>query len=151
MTVLPQAAGSIMLLAGGCPRVCQPSTLRMLIWPEASRAQNSMAAVSAEGSTVCVLMRRLNSSCSRSIVLVEAAGAGQIMHLPALRPAEQVQELAPAPRPEAVPQAPLRPLEGADHPIDKASVGRARTEAAGGLQRVLEPHGDVPPVQHGEG
>jgi hypothetical protein len=32
------------------------------IWPEASRAQNSMAVVSAEGSTVCVWMRRLNSS-----------------------------------------------------------------------------------------
>src|SRR5450631_3267184 len=36
--------------------VCQPSTLRMLIWPEASNAQNSMAAVSADGSTVCVLI-----------------------------------------------------------------------------------------------
>src|SRR6476646_6591573 len=34
--------------------ICQPSTLRMLIWPEASSAQNNMAAVSAEGSTVCV-------------------------------------------------------------------------------------------------
>src|SRR6476469_2455619 len=32
-----------------------------------------MAAVSAEGSTVCVLMRRLNSSCSRSIALVVRA------------------------------------------------------------------------------
>jgi len=41
--------------------VCHPFTLRMVIWPDASRAQNSMAAVSAEGSTVCVLMRRLNS------------------------------------------------------------------------------------------
>jgi hypothetical protein len=51
-------------------RVCQPSTLRMLIWPEASKAQNNIAAVSAEGSTVCVLIRRLNSSCSRSIALV---------------------------------------------------------------------------------
>jgi hypothetical protein len=50
--------------------VCQPSTLRMLIWPEASSAQNNIAAVSAEGSTVCVLMRRLNSSCRRSIALV---------------------------------------------------------------------------------
>src|SRR3977135_963938 len=39
----------------------------MVIWPEASRAQNNMAAVSAEGSTVCVLIRRLNSSCNRSI------------------------------------------------------------------------------------
>jgi hypothetical protein len=36
----------------------------MLIWPEASNAQNSIAAVSADGSTVCVLIRRLNSSCS---------------------------------------------------------------------------------------
>src|SRR6266566_1733088 len=42
--------------------VRQPSTFRMLIWPEASNAQNSIAAVSADGSTVCVLIRRLNSS-----------------------------------------------------------------------------------------
>ena len=32
-----------------------------------------MAAVSAEGSTVWVLIRRLNSSCSRSIALVVRA------------------------------------------------------------------------------
>src|SRR6266536_2547631 len=49
---------------------CQPSTLRMLIWPDASRAQNSIAAVSAEGSTVWVLIRRLNSSWRRSIAFV---------------------------------------------------------------------------------
>src|SRR6202040_3277904 len=42
----------------------------MLICPEASSAQNSMAAVSADGSTVCALILRLNSSCSRSIALV---------------------------------------------------------------------------------
>jgi hypothetical protein len=36
MTVLPQAARSMLLLADGWPRLCQPSTLRMLIWPEAS-------------------------------------------------------------------------------------------------------------------
>jgi hypothetical protein len=35
----------------------------MLICPEASKAQNNIAAVSADGSTVCVLIRRLNSSC----------------------------------------------------------------------------------------
>ena len=57
-----------MLLAGGCPRVCQPSTLRMLIWPEASRAQNSMAAVSAEGSTVWVLIRRLFGAVLRTLM-----------------------------------------------------------------------------------
>ena len=70
MTVLAQAARSMVLVDGGWPRLCQPSTLRMVIWPEASNAQNSMAAVSAEGSTVCVLMRRLNSSCSRSTAFV---------------------------------------------------------------------------------
>jgi hypothetical protein len=43
---------------------------RILIWPEASSAQNSIAAVSADGSTVCVLILRLNSSCSRSIAFV---------------------------------------------------------------------------------
>src|SRR4029079_7432466 len=53
--------------------VCQPSTFRMLICPEASSAQNNIAAVSADGSTVWVLIRRLNSSCSRSIALVVRA------------------------------------------------------------------------------
>jgi hypothetical protein len=55
---------------GVVARPCQPSTLRMLIWPEASGAQNNMAAVSADGSTVCVLILR---SCSRSIALVVRA------------------------------------------------------------------------------
>src|ERR671939_366289 len=70
--------------------VCQPSTLRMLIWPEASRAQNSMAAVSAEGSTVWVLMRRLNSSCSRSMAFVVRAD----FHWPGGQPGEGEQRLA---------------------------------------------------------
>ena len=39
----------------------------MVIWPEASSAQNSIAAVSAQGRTVWVLILRLNSSCNRSI------------------------------------------------------------------------------------
>ena len=34
---------------GFVARVYQPSTLRMLIWPEASSAQNNIAAVSADG------------------------------------------------------------------------------------------------------
>ena len=55
---------------GFVARVFQPSTLRMLVWPDASNAQNNMAAVSADGSTVCVLILRLNSSCNRSIALV---------------------------------------------------------------------------------
>jgi hypothetical protein len=35
--------------------------------------QNNMASVSADGSTVCVLILRLNSSCRRSIALVVRA------------------------------------------------------------------------------
>src|SRR2546430_17241133 len=53
--------------------VCQPSTLRILICPEASNAQNNIAAVSADGSTVWVLIRRLNSSCRHSIASVVLA------------------------------------------------------------------------------
>src|ERR1700684_467397 len=45
----------------------------MLIWPEASNAQNSMAAGSADGSTICVLILRLNSSRNRSIAWVVRA------------------------------------------------------------------------------
>jgi hypothetical protein len=37
----------------------------MVICPEAIKAQNKIAAVSAEGRTVWVLIRRLNSSCKR--------------------------------------------------------------------------------------
>jgi len=46
--------------ASFAPKGCHPFTLRMMIWPDASRAQNSIAAVSAEGSTVWVLIHRLN-------------------------------------------------------------------------------------------
>src|ERR1700739_292103 len=62
MRILDQAARSIGLSASFWVRVSHPSTLRMVIWAAASSAQNNMAAVSAEGSTVWVLMRRLNSS-----------------------------------------------------------------------------------------
>ena len=41
--------------------------------PSGEQRQNNMAAVSAEGSTVWVLIRRLNSSCSRSTALVVRA------------------------------------------------------------------------------
>ena len=57
----------------GLSSVCHPSTLRMVIWPEASRAQSSMGTVSAQGSTVWVLIRRRNSSFSRSMALVVRA------------------------------------------------------------------------------
>ncbi len=57
----------------GWERVSHPSTLRMAIWPEASRAQSSMGTVSAQGSTVWVSMRRRNSSFSRSMALVVRA------------------------------------------------------------------------------
>ena len=53
--------------------VCQPSTLRIMICPQASGAQNNVAAVSADSSTICVLMRRLRSSRNRSIAFVVLA------------------------------------------------------------------------------
>jgi hypothetical protein len=65
---------------GVVSRLCQPSTLRMLIWPEASSAQNNMAAVSADGSTVCVLILRLNSASLRrqSAALAPAVALNKI-------------------------------------------------------------------------
>ncbi len=57
----------------GRERVSHPSILRMVIWPEASRAQSSMGTVSEQGRTVCVLMRRRNSSFRRSMALVVRA------------------------------------------------------------------------------
>src|SRR5512144_1066814 len=73
LRVADQAARSMTVSVGLVASVGQPLTLRMVICPEASRAQNSMAAVSGDGSTVCVLIRRLNSSCSRSTALVVRA------------------------------------------------------------------------------
>src|SRR5215218_4809970 len=68
-----QAARSIRGSVGLSASVAQPSTFLIVIWPDASSAQNSMAAVSAEGSTVWVLIRRLNSSCRRSTAFVVRA------------------------------------------------------------------------------
>src|SRR2546430_16041052 len=76
--------------------VCQPSTFRMLICPEASSAQNNIAAVSADGSTVWVLIRRLNSSCRRSIAFVVLA----LRHWLGGRPV-RVKRRAPASPPQA--------------------------------------------------
>ena len=59
----------------------QPSTFLIWICPEASNAQNSMAAVSAEGRTVWVLILRLNSSCRRSIAFV----TGMMISVPTFR------------------------------------------------------------------
>src|SRR3954468_16275425 len=73
MRVSAQAARSIRGSVGFSARVGQPSTFLIVIWPEARSAQNSMAAVSAEGSTVWVLIRRLNSSCRRSTAFVVRA------------------------------------------------------------------------------
>src|SRR4051794_9849715 len=50
--VSAQAARSMGGSVGFSASVGQPSTFLMVIWPDASSAQNSMAAVSAEGRTV---------------------------------------------------------------------------------------------------
>src|SRR4051812_13891031 len=50
--VSAQATRSMGGSVGFSASVAQPSTFLMVIWPDASSAQNSMAAVSAEGRTV---------------------------------------------------------------------------------------------------
>src|SRR4051812_46618115 len=50
--VSAQAARSMGGSVGFSANVGQPSTFLIVIWPEARSAQNSMAAVSAEGRTV---------------------------------------------------------------------------------------------------
>ncbi len=57
-------------MTGVWSSVCQPSTRRRVICPEAIKAQNSMTAVSALGSAHWVFTRRLNSPCRRSTALV---------------------------------------------------------------------------------
>ena len=49
----------------GCVSVSQPSTFRIRICPEARSAHSNIGTVSAQGSTVCVFMRRRNSSFKR--------------------------------------------------------------------------------------
>ena len=55
------------------PKLCHPFALRLVIWPDANSARNSMAAVLADGSTVCLLTRRLTSLCRRLMALVVRA------------------------------------------------------------------------------
>src|SRR4051812_44785062 len=84
-------------------------------------------------------------------VSLEAADAGHVTPGLAPRPAAQGSELAPAPRPAPVPEAPLRTVQGANRVVGEGRVSRARAEAAGRLQRVLEAHARVPPSQHDRG
>jgi hypothetical protein len=84
-------------------------------------------------------------------VSLEAADASHVTHALALRPAAQGGELAPAPRPAPVPQAPLRAFQVADRAMGEGHISRAHPEAAGRLQRVLEADRGVPPVQRERG
>ncbi len=84
-------------------------------------------------------------------VLLEAADAGHVSKALALRPAAQGRELASAPGPAPVPQAPLCPLQAANRRVGKVRIGRTRAETTRWLQRVLEAHRGVPPVQHDRG
>jgi len=52
------------------PIFCQPSILRNLICPLATRLKSRTSAASSVGSELCVFTRRRNSSWSRSIVFV---------------------------------------------------------------------------------
>src|SRR4051812_38043071 len=82
-------------------------------------------------------------------VSLEAADAGHLAYRLASRPAAQGSELAPAPRPAPVPQAPLRPVQVANRVVGEGRVSRAK--AAGRLPRVLKADSGVPPVQHDRG
>ena len=57
----------------------------MVIWPDAISAQNSIAAVSADGSTVCVLMRRLNSFSIPASPVNGYIASSMLVQLPCLR------------------------------------------------------------------
>jgi hypothetical protein len=61
------------VIDGRCGERLPAADLALMICPEASSAKNSMAAVSVDDSTVCVLILRLNSSCIRSIALIGLA------------------------------------------------------------------------------
>src|SRR3989449_8375320 len=52
------------------PIFCQPSILRNLICPLATRLKSRTSAASSLGNEPCVFTRRRNSSCNRSIVFV---------------------------------------------------------------------------------
>ena len=84
-------------------------------------------------------------------VPLETPDARHVAHRLAPRPAAQSRELAPASRPAPVPQAPLRTLQSANRRVGQGRVGRASAKAAGRLQRVLEAHRGVPPVEHDHG
>src|SRR3954464_3624431 len=84
-------------------------------------------------------------------VSLKTADARHVTHRRALRPAAQGRELAPAPRPAPVPQAPLRAVQAANRRVSEVGVGHACAETPRHLQRVLEAHGGVPPVQHDRG
>src|SRR3954464_1821175 len=84
----------------------------------------------------------------RADVPLKMFDAGHVTQVLALRPAAQRRELAPASPPAAVPQAPLGPLQATDRLIGEMVRGGAGAKAAGGLQRVLEMHREMPPVQH---
>src|SRR4051794_10781860 len=66
-------------------------------------------------------------------VSLKTANAGHVTYGRALRPAAQGSELAPAPRPAPVPQAPRRAFQGANRILGEGLVSRAYAQAAGCL------------------
>ena len=77
----------------GWGRVGDPSTLRMVIWPEAERAQNSMGTVSAEGGTIRV-SPGLDAAAEFLAELLD--GVGRSRRLPQRRRQACEDEQAPA-------------------------------------------------------
>ena len=81
-----------------------------------------------------------------SLQSVDAPDFAQVL---ALGPTIETRELAAAPDPATVPQAPLGAIQTTNRLIGK--IGIADAEAACGLQGMLEAHSGMPPVQHDRG
>src|SRR4051812_14733488 len=65
-------------------------------------------------------------------VLLKTAAASHVTHRRALRPAAQGRELAPAPCPAPVPQAPLRAVQAANRFVSEVGVGHLAMGQFGG-------------------
>jgi hypothetical protein len=82
-------------------------------------------------------------------VVFQARYPCHVVYMGTLHPAAQSREFASASRPTPVPQAPFRALQSTNRLAGQIRISRAK--AAGRLQRVLEAHRGMPPVEHHRG
>ena len=82
-------------------------------------------------------------------MVLQALDASHTTYIGTLCPAAERREFAPASLPAPMPQAPFRVLQSTNCLGGQLRAGPAK--AARRLQRVLEPHGDMPPIKHDRG